>query len=193
MFRDCGESWARRLLPEVAVRYATAFAAIAPPGDILIGRDSRPSGKMLSQAIQTGLQAAGRNTIDGGIMATPTVGVQVMTCRAAGGIQITASHNPSPYNGLKLFSAKGRVIPSGPGQQVSGAISNGPARPGRTRKVRHGFVLRRCNRRTFIGGFGNCRCPTDQAAAFPSGFGFQSRGRRNFGAAIARRTWLCMR
>ncbi|MGA2062843.1 MAG: phosphoglucosamine mutase, partial [Thermoguttaceae bacterium] len=58
------------LTSEVAVRYATAFAAIAPPGDILIGRDSRPSGKMLSQAIQTGLQAAGRNTIDGGIMAT---------------------------------------------------------------------------------------------------------------------------
>ena len=106
------------LTPEVAVRYATAFAATLPPGDILIGRDSRPSGKMLSLAIQAGLQAVGRNTIDGGIMATPTVGVQLMTCRAAGGIQITASHNPSPYNGLKLFSAKGRVIPAGPGQQV---------------------------------------------------------------------------
>lgn len=104
--------------PEVAVHYATAFAAILPPGDILIGRDSRPSGKMLSQAIQAGLQAVGRNTIDGGIMATPTVGMQLMTCQAAGGIQITASHNPSPYNGLKLFSAQGRVIPSGPGRQV---------------------------------------------------------------------------
>jgi phosphomannomutase len=106
------------LTAEVAVRYVTAFAAIAPPGDIFIGRDSRPSGEMLSQAIQAGLQAAGRNTIDGRIMATPTVGVQVMACRAAGGIQITASHNPSPYNGLKLFSAKGRVIPSGLGKQV---------------------------------------------------------------------------
>lgn len=108
----------KTLTPEVAVRYAAAFAAILPPGDILIGRDSRPSGKMLSLAIQAGLQALGRNTIDGGIMATPTVGVQLMACRAAGGIQITASHNPSPYNGLKLFSAKGRVIPSGPGRQV---------------------------------------------------------------------------
>jgi phosphomannomutase len=106
------------LTAEVAVRYAAAFAATLPPGDILIGRDSRPSGKMLSQAIQAGLQAAGRNTIDGGIMATPTVGVQLMACRAAGGIQITASHNPLPYNGLKLFSAKGRVIPSGLGRQV---------------------------------------------------------------------------
>jgi len=106
------------LTPEVAVRYAAAFAAILPPGDILIGRDSRPSGKMLSLAIQAGLQAVGRNTIDGGIMATPTVGVQLVSCQAAGGIQITASHNPSPYNGMKLFSAKGRVIPSGLGHQV---------------------------------------------------------------------------
>ena len=106
------------LTADVAIRYVTAFAAIAPPGDILIGRDSRPSGNMLSRAIQAGLQALGRNTIDGGIMPTPTVGVQIMACRAAGGIQITASHNPSPYNGLKLFSAQGRVIPAGLGQQV---------------------------------------------------------------------------
>ncbi len=106
------------LTPEVAVRYAAAFAAILPPGDIFIGRDSRPSGKMLSQAIQAGLQALGRNTIDGGILATPTTGVQLRACRAAGGIQITASHNPSQYNGLKLFSSEGRVIPSGLGQKV---------------------------------------------------------------------------
>jgi phosphomannomutase len=106
------------LTPEVAIRYVTAFASTLPPGDILVGRDGRPSGQMLSLAIQAGLQAVGRNTIDGGVMSTPSVGVQLMTYRAAGGIQITASHNPSPYNGIKLFSAKGRVIPAGPGQQV---------------------------------------------------------------------------
>ena len=125
------------LTAEVAVRYTTAFAAIAPPGDIFIGRDSRPSGEMLSQAIQAGLQAVGRNTIDGGIMATPTVGVQVMTCRAVGGIQITASHNPSPYNGLKLFSAKGRVIPSGLGKQVLERYR--AAKPGRVEKGKSGI------------------------------------------------------
>ena len=69
------------LTPEVAVRYAAAFAAIAPPGDILIGRDSRPSGRMLSLAIQAGLQALGRTTIDAGIVATPTAGVLVRHCR----------------------------------------------------------------------------------------------------------------
>ena len=106
------------LTPEVAIRYVAAFAAIAPPGDILVGRDGRPSGQMLAEAVRAGLQAVGRNAIDGGILATPTTGVLVRRLRAAGGVQITASHNPSPYNGLKLFSAEGRVIPAGPGQLV---------------------------------------------------------------------------
>jgi phosphomannomutase len=73
---------------------------------------------MLSEAIQAGLQAVGRTTLDAGILATPTTGVLLRHCGAAGGIQITASHNPSPYNGIKLFSAAGRVIPGELGQQV---------------------------------------------------------------------------
>jgi phosphomannomutase len=106
------------LTPDVAIRYAAAFAATVPPGPILIGRDSRPSGRMLSRAIQAGLQAVGRATIDAAIVATPTAGVLVRHGKAAGGIQITASHNPSPYNGIKLFSAAGRVIPAGLGAEV---------------------------------------------------------------------------
>jgi phosphomannomutase len=106
------------LTPEVAIRYAAAFAATLPPGDVLIGRDSRPSGRMLSLAIQAGLQAVGRSTLDAGIVATPTAGVLLRHHAAAGAIQITASHNPAPYNGLKLFSAEGRVIPAAPGRQV---------------------------------------------------------------------------
>jgi phosphomannomutase len=106
------------LTPEVAMRYASAFAATIPPGDILVGRDSRPSGRMLSLAIHSALQALGRNTIDAGIVATPTAGVLLRHFKAAGAIQITASHNPPPYNGLKLFSADGRVIPAGPGREV---------------------------------------------------------------------------
>jgi len=106
------------LTPEVAMRYAAAFAAVAPPGDILVGRDSRPSGRMLSLAIHAALQALGRTTIDAGIVATPTAGVLLRHYQAAGAIQITASHNPLPYNGLKLFSAAGRVIPAGLGGEV---------------------------------------------------------------------------
>ena len=113
------------LTPEVAVRYAAAFAALAPPGTILVGRDSRPSGEMLSEAIQAGLQAAGRTTLDAGILATPTVGVLVRHCQAAGGIAVTASHNPLPYNGIKLFSAEGRVAAGRLGPAGLDALSRG--------------------------------------------------------------------
>lgn len=106
------------LTPEVAMHYAAAFAAIAPPGDILVGRDSRPSGRMLALAVHAALQAMGRTTIDAGIVATPTAGVLLRHYTAAGAIEITASHNPPPYNGLKLFATDGRVIPAAPGREV---------------------------------------------------------------------------
>ena len=127
------------LTPEVAARYAAAFAAVAPPGTILVSRDSRPSGEMLSAAIRAGLNGVGRNTIDAGILATPTTGVLLRQCRAAGGIQITASHNPGQYNGIKLFSAAGRVIPAGLGQQVlarypSSITGETPAPPGESQQ-----------------------------------------------------------
>lgn len=115
------------LTPEVAIRYASAFAALAPPGTILISRDGRASGEMLCEAVQAGLHAVGRSTLDVGIAATPTAGVLVRRLRAAGGIQISASHNPAEYNGLKLFSAQGRVIPAGPGQQVLARYRGGRA------------------------------------------------------------------
>ncbi|MGA2259443.1 MAG: phosphoglucosamine mutase [Thermoguttaceae bacterium] len=106
------------LTPEVAIHYAAAFAAVAPPGPIVLARDSRPSGRMLAGAINSGLEAVGRSTINAGVAATPTTGVLVRHLGAAGGIQITASHNPSPYNGLKLFSAVGRVVPADLGEKV---------------------------------------------------------------------------
>jgi phosphomannomutase len=114
------------LTPEVAIRYATAFAAMTPAGPILVTRDSRSSGRVLAQAIHAGLQAVGRNTIHAGITATPTTGVLLRHLRAAGAIQITASHNPSPYNGLKLLSAEGRVIPAAAGQKVLDRYRSGP-------------------------------------------------------------------
>jgi phosphomannomutase len=106
------------LTAEVAARYAAAMAGAVPPGPIVIGRDSRPSGPMLAEAIHGSLAAVGRDTLDAGITATPTVGVLVRRLAAAGGIQITASHNPLPYNGMKLFSAEGRLFSAGPGEEV---------------------------------------------------------------------------
>jgi phosphomannomutase len=106
------------LTPEVALKFAAAWAASAPPGMILVSRDGRPSGKMLHAAVIAGLTAAGRSVLDVGIAATPTVGVLVQHYRAAGAIQITASHNPAEYNGLKLLSPEGRVIPDRAGKEV---------------------------------------------------------------------------
>lgn len=107
------------LTPEVAIRYVSAFAQTLPPGrPVLISRDGRGTGRMLAQAVASGLEAVGRDTIDAGVAATPTTGVLVRTLLAAGGVQISASHNPAEYNGLKLFSAAGRVIPAAEGEQV---------------------------------------------------------------------------
>jgi phosphomannomutase len=116
------------LTPEVAMRYVAAFAAECTPGPLVVTRDGRFSGEMLAKAVHAGLQAVGRDTIDAGIAPTPTLGILVRHCRAAGGVQISASHNPPEYNGLKLFSSEGRVIPAGPGQRVLARYSS-PAAP----------------------------------------------------------------
>jgi phosphomannomutase len=73
---------------------------------------------MLAAALRGGLSAVGRDVIDADVAATPTTGVLVRELSAAGGIQISASHNPAPYNGLKLFSNQGRVISAVDGEKV---------------------------------------------------------------------------
>ncbi|MDR0392505.1 MAG: phosphoglucosamine mutase [Planctomycetaceae bacterium] len=106
------------LTPEIAMNYAVAFASILPAGGIVITRDGRESGCMLADAIHSALNAVGRNTFDASITATPTTGILVRQLAAAGGIQITASHNPIEFNGMKLFSSEGRVIPKNIGESV---------------------------------------------------------------------------
>ena len=106
------------LTSEVAAHYAIAFASDLPAGPIVITRDGRASGAMFAAAVSASLAAAGRDVFDGGIAATPTNGVLVRELPAAGGIQISASHNPAEYNGLKLFSREGRVIPAIAGERV---------------------------------------------------------------------------
>lgn len=106
------------LTAEVAARYALAFAAELPSGPIVVTRDGRASGATLAAAVSAALVATGRDALDGGIAATPTTGVLVRETRAAGGVQVSASHNPAEYNGLKLFSGQGRVIPVVAGERV---------------------------------------------------------------------------
>ena len=106
------------LTPEVAARYAAAFAATLPAGPVVIGRDGRESGPLLAAAITARLVAAGRDVIDCGVAATPSIGIAVREHAAAGGIQISASHNPARYNGIKLFAAEGRVLTAAAGRRV---------------------------------------------------------------------------
>lgn len=106
------------LTADVAVRYVHAFAATLPPGPVVIGRDGRQSGPMLATAIADHLTCLGRDVIDCGVAATPTIGVVVRDRAAAGGVQISASHNPARYNGLKLFSNAGRVLTADAGRAV---------------------------------------------------------------------------
>jgi phosphomannomutase len=101
-----------------AIRYAAAFVSELPPGPVVITRDSRKTGGMLADAIRGAICGLGRNVLDGQIAATPTTGVLIRQHQAAGGIQISASHNPPEYNGLKLFSAAGRVIGADAGSAV---------------------------------------------------------------------------
>jgi phosphomannomutase len=115
------------LTPEVAIRYVTAFAATLPPGPIVVSRDGRATGPMIAAAVHSGLAAVGRTVLDAGIAATPTLGVLVRANQAAGGVQISASHNPPQYNGLKLFSGEGRVLPAAAGLPVLDAYRT--ARP----------------------------------------------------------------
>lgn len=113
------------LTPLVALGYVAAFAEVAPPGAIVVSRDGRATGGPLADCIRGALLAAGRDCLDAGVAATPTTGVLVKQFSAAGGIQISASHNPPEYNGLKLFSREGRVIPASAGERVAALYRSG--------------------------------------------------------------------
>lgn len=112
------------LTPEVVTRYVGAFAATLPQGPVVVTRDGRTTGAMVAELVRGTLSAAGCDVLDGDVAATPTTGVLVKSLGAVGGVQISASHNPPEYNGLKLFNAEGRVIPAGEGQKVLDGYRN---------------------------------------------------------------------
>lgn len=106
------------LTPQVAAQFVAAFSATLPPGPVVITRDGRDSGPLLVPGVCIGLAATGHSVLNAGVAATPTLGVLVRSHTAVGGIQISASHNPREYNGLKLFNRTGRVIPAAEGNLV---------------------------------------------------------------------------
>ncbi|KXK23850.1 MAG: phosphoglucosamine mutase [Bacteroidetes bacterium OLB12] len=85
---------------------------------IVIGRDARPSGEMVSQLVSATLQGLGLHVIDLGLSTTPTVEIAVPLEKAGGGIILTASHNPVQWNALKLLNEKGEFISAEDGAEV---------------------------------------------------------------------------
>lgn len=106
----------RGLVPEIATRFAAALATFVEGGPIVVSRDGRPSGAVLRHAVLAGLLGAGCKVFDLGIVPTPTCGFAIRKLGASGGVQITASHNPAEWNGLKLFSRGGMVLTAAEGR-----------------------------------------------------------------------------
>jgi len=108
------------LTPIDVVKFTTAYGAwIARQGDnktIVLGRDARISGLMVRNLVAATLQSIGMNVIDLGLSTTPTVEMAVKLENAAGGIIITASHNPKEWNALKLLNKDGEFLSAENGQ-----------------------------------------------------------------------------
>lgn len=110
------------LTPLDVVKFSAAYGswmkAKTGKKTVVIGRDARPSGDMVSRLVAATLQGLGIDVIDLGLSTTPTVEITVTEVQAGGGIIITASHNPVQWNALKLLNDKGEFISGDDGAEV---------------------------------------------------------------------------
>ncbi|QXP73788.1 phosphoglucosamine mutase [Tenacibaculum sp. AHE15PA] len=120
-----GGNTGENLTPVDAVKFAAAYGAFiqkrnpsAKEIKVVIGRDARISGKMISNLVANTLVGLGINVIDLGLSTTPTVEVAVPLEKAEGGIILTASHNPKQWNALKLLNEKGEFLNGADGEEI---------------------------------------------------------------------------
>ena len=114
------------LTADIAARYGCAFGAFLKRNSeqktkrltVCIGRDSRRSGPMLASAVTSGLCSVGIDVVDVGLVTTPTASIMTRQLNCAGGVMITASHNPIAYNGIKLFLSNGMAPPTDKAVQI---------------------------------------------------------------------------
>lgn len=113
------------LTPVDAVKYASAYGTwllgankAVKKCKVVIGRDARISGQMVSNIVSSTLIGLGIDVIDLGLSTTPTVEMAVTELSAHGGIILTASHNPKQWNALKLLNEKGEFISEQIGQEI---------------------------------------------------------------------------
>lgn len=111
-----GGNTGENLTPLDIIELTSAFAAFLQAGEpnkkltLVVGRDARVSGDMVSRLVCGTLQGMGANVIDTGLSTTPTTELAVLHHHADGGVIVTASHNPMQWNALKLLNAKGEFI-----------------------------------------------------------------------------------
>jgi len=111
------------LTVEIAAALGVALMQHHPAGLVLIGRDTRPSGPALTDALAGAIEAHGGTVIDVGVIPTPGLASLVAgEPKAACGVVVTASHNPVEYNGLKVLARDGRKIPDAEERALEVAI-----------------------------------------------------------------------
>ncbi|MFO0357225.1 MAG: phosphoglucosamine mutase [Sphingobacteriaceae bacterium] len=113
------------LSPLDIVKFTSAYAAWLKENNleatkltVLIGRDARISGDMVTKIVSGTLMGMGINVVDTGLSTTPTVEIGVTELKANGGIILTASHNPKQWNALKLLNSKGEFISEEDGKRI---------------------------------------------------------------------------
>ncbi len=123
-----GGSSGKNLTPVDITRFASAFGTWLTTKSnskiVVIGRDARKSGPMVQQLVTSTMIAMGFDVIDLGLSTTPTVEIAVPDCDAAGGIIITASHNQSNWNALKLLNFKGEFVSKKDGLEILEILEN---------------------------------------------------------------------
>jgi phosphoglucosamine mutase len=123
------------LTPELAVALSASAARVLGERDrshrplAVVGRDPRASGEMLEAAVVAGLTSAGADAVRVGVLPTPAVAFLVDALDADLGVMISASHNPMPDNGIKLFAAGGHKLPDAIENAVEAGIDAAAARP----------------------------------------------------------------
>ena len=98
------------LSPALAADFAASFGGYTGHGIVIVGRDTRPSGEMIENAVVSGLLASGSHVLLAGIIPTPTLQIAVEEYDAAGAIAITASHNPADWNALKFIDSSAFLL-----------------------------------------------------------------------------------
>ncbi len=106
------------MTPTLAAEMGAAFGSHLGGGTVVVGRDSRTSGAMLSGCLVGGLLASGVNVVELGVVTTPGVAVMIAEHAAEGGVVITASHNPAPWNGIKFLTSQGFAPPPEDAQMI---------------------------------------------------------------------------